>query len=396
MILFIGAYSGNPRENIRHLAAARKIGFILTVLSEVDRDLVLVNSAPVMGKHRNILFDRVSLANGVSIPVIEPRTYPNTRAGRIINLIQASSLVDCVVERYGVPDLVWCYNGRAFASLIGGYCKRKYRSMIITEFEDWHFARRSVYNPIALIDWLLWRINIQYIDYGFVVNGVLAGKLNRYHIPSTILPGVVFDSINDASGLMKPFSSDLITVGYFGGLSYEKGAGFLLKLIGAAQKQQLQIKFIITGNGELVNGFEQYSREYPEFVCYLGIVSEEDLADAVASVDVILNPHSVNKGIFPFKVLEGVASGRLVISSLLSSSDDLELDWLNKAIVECPLDTESFLNAILNSRQLYSDRRNSIMAAMSIARNRFSKSGLLMQVNTLIDNYKTGQRKALR
>ncbi len=377
MILLIGAYAGDALERMQHLAAAKKIRFILTVLSEYDNDIVLLNSAPKMGRNRGVSQHRITLDNGLNVRVMQPRTYKNTKFGRLMNLIQAADMGRHIIARYGPPDVVWSYNGRAFASRLSGFFKKEAASVVILEFEDWHFARRPYYDLVAWIDWLLWHINMRNIDYGFAVNNYLSSKVEFFGKPSTLLPGVVSDCIIDATKNVPPFSSrSSIKVGYFGGLNSEKGAGFLLQLIEETRRKNLAVEFIVTGHGNLADAFAEYSKRYSGVLKYLGPVGEQELSVAVATADVILNPHEINEGIFPFKVIEAIASGRLLITSKLSLDAAGDLFWVNAAVAECERNIPAFIEALTNARRLYLERRVDIEAAQSKAINDYSMKGV--------------------
>jgi hypothetical protein len=102
---------------------------------------------------------------------------------------------------------------------------------------------------------------------------------------------------------------------------------------------------------------------------------------------VVLNPHEHMPGVFPFKVLESVASGRLVLSTPIKLPP--ELDWLNSSIQIHHYDTLLWINLILESKCLYRRKENSINDACDIARSKFSFIGLRESLYNLFGSITT-------
>lgn len=380
MILFVAPYAGELPENTPFLAAARKIRFLLLLLKSIDPDVVLLNSAHRMNERRAFHFEAIDLGNGELIEMATPRTFANPWVGRSINILQASSIVDTVVKRYGAPHLSWFYNGYAFESRVAALLKQRYDTKLVLEFEDWHFARNRGLNPKPWIDWYFWNRSTLYYDYAFAVNENLQRCLEIKGVPTQLLPGVISDWVIALREQYPPFSRPgIISVGYFGGLSHEKGAQFLLELMAQAKPRT---QFVVTGKGELESDFAEFAHLFPDRLRFLGAVSDEKLREAVASVDVIVNAHEDNDGIFPFKVLEAVASGRLLISAPLPMSG---YDWLKDAIEFRPPSLTEFLFAIDAAREVYNSRKSAIARAAKTAETRFGSDGLNVAIKTILN-----------
>src|SRR3990172_4680439 len=134
MILFVAPYAGELPENTPFLAAARKIRFLLKLLKSIDHDVVLLNSAHRVNERRDFQFEVIALGKDELVEMVTPSTFPNAWMGRSINILQASSIVDAVVHRYGTPHLAWFYNGYAFESRVAVLMKQRYGTKIILEF----------------------------------------------------------------------------------------------------------------------------------------------------------------------------------------------------------------------------------------------------------------------
>ncbi|TLF45906.1 glycosyltransferase family 4 protein [Halomonas urmiana] len=373
MILISAPYGGQPPENSNFLAAAKKIRFIINILAKID-SVVLINSAP-KDNYNEILVDTVNISGDAKIKVITPKARKNIWLGRVVNLLEVPEIVNFLHNNFGAPDVVWCYNAYAFELTIARYCKKKYDSRVVLEFEDWHFARSRGLNPKPFVDWFIWKRSRKVVDYAFVVNSFLEDKLKDFPLETKRLPGVLSESVLSLQKSSPPFKdSSAITVGYFGGLNVDKGAGFLMDLIEESSLRGLNINFVVTGKGQLSEEFYRLSCEYSDSLSFMGAVSDEKLVSAISEVDVIVNPHVVNEGVFPFKITEAIASGRLVITTPLTDygSDGL----LEKAVVFCDLDIDCFLQAIVDSPFFYDENSHHMFNLFSELSDMYSANAL--------------------
>lgn len=379
MILFVAPYAGELPEETPFLAAAKKIRFLLNVLSKLDSKIVLLNSAHRISARQKLTFETINIGDGLFVEMVTPDTYSNPWAGRAINIMRIESIIDSVIDRYGTPVAAWFYNGYAFESRAALLLKKKYQVFIISEFEDWHFARNRGLNPKPLIDYYFWKKSTKYIDYAFAVNKGLSEKLDIERIPNSLLPGVLEDWVTDMANELPPFCNpDKVTIGYFGGLSREKGARFLLDLMPLTKTQA---SFVVTGKGELEKEFYEFAKRFPSKLQFLGAVSESRLKEAMQSVDVIVNAHQPNDGVFPFKILEAVASGRLLLSTPLPIAG---YGWLKDAICFLPPETEDFNRAINQSAMIYQSKREAISSVTTRARRVYSRDGLANTIRKVI------------
>ena len=371
MILFVAPYAGELPENSPFLAAARKIRFLLRILKSIDSNVVLLNSAHRMNEKRLLRFESIDIGKGDQIVMATPRTFVNAWLGRSMNILQASSIIDAVIQRYGSPSIAWFYNGYAFESRVAVILKHRHDAKLILEFEDWHFARYRGLNPKPFLDWFFWVQAAQHFTYSFAVNAKLQNRLITRSVPSQLLPGVISDWVVALREKCPPFRCpDSVTIGYFGGLSREKGAHFLLDIIKRAKPQT---RFIVTGKGELESDFAEFTSRFPDRLCFLGSVSDDQLQEAMACTDVVVNAHEYNVGIFPFKVLEAVAIGRLLISTQLPMDG---YGWLKDAIEFRQHCLPDFLAAIDSARSIYNCRKTAIDKAAMTAEMMFGCNGL--------------------
>lgn len=376
-IFFVAPLPNTDRNAPTFLAAHKKIFFLLDALYSQGIELVFINSGPEMRSRQETSESVLKLHSENCIPYFSPLTYSSTKLGRLKNIIDAPKILERAIKKFGIPDLLWCYNGYAYEMHTAKYAFDKHEIKCILEFEDWHFARSSFTKPKAILDWLFWRRSISSIGFSFVVNIFLKKKMEYHGVSTDLLPGVVSDHILDLSEKQPPFENrTLATVncGYFGGLCHEKGGSFLLELIQKTISNNLPIKWVITGSGELANDFINIAKRHPLQVTFHGMVDDIALQELIGSVDVILNPHLLNNGVFPFKVMEAVASGRLVLSSPLQIPS--EIDWLLASILVEQLDVDAWMRHLLKSHQLYHEKLHAIKEALIRIRSAYSGIGL--------------------
>ncbi|QWD62366.1 glycosyltransferase [Polynucleobacter sp. MWH-UH25E] len=375
MILIVAPYSGTLPENSPFLAGAKKIRTIIKILKSFDDNVVLLNSG--YSHDNNQLMQEIVDFDGVgAVKIITPSARNNSRLKLLVNLINSKKIIDDVVSIHGIPNVVWCYNGYAFEMRVAAYLRKKYRVKTILEFEDWHFARRRLFNPKPYLDWIFWRLAIRQLDYGIVVNGKLADKLANHNIKSVMLPGIVSPHVSVLPNKFPPFKNKNTIVGYFGGLSSEKGADKILRLV---EDLDVNANFIVTGTGELQGVFKLLAKKMPDRLKYLGAVSEWDLIAAIAQVDVIINPHVANDGIFPFKIIEALGSGRLLIST------KLPMHGYESYVEAIQFYDGSYSNLVFminSAADIYKNKKNTINRVAEIAHDNFGQENL----NNIIGN----------
>jgi hypothetical protein len=131
-----------------------------------------------------------------------------------------------------------------------------------------------------------------------------------------------------------------------------------LRLINLSIKRNMDITWTITGEGPYSKFFEDLRANFPEKVFFFGRVDEVVLQKLIRSVNVLLNPHIPNKGIFPFKVFEYLSYEKLIISSYFDLPDTLL--YLKDSIIINKLDEQLWLDQILKFHSLILDYRSKI------------------------------------
>lgn len=382
MILLVAPYSPPSRPGSSHLGASRKLEAIISILSKLNESILLVNSAHNDTSPSMVKVDEVSIC-GVDVIEITPPIYGKRTIGKLRNLFDIDEVINAI-RKYGSPRFIWFYNGYAFEMLLASKAYKIFKAPMILEFEDWHFSRSRGFNPKPYIDYFFWRKAAKLISGAFVVNAKLAEVMCRFTKHVEMLPGIVPEALNKIAKDSIPFAktNKPIKVGFFGGLSVEKGADIVLDLARLLPEGYV---VHVTGSGPLENDFREFARANPNQLLYHGRVDDSALYELIGNCDVMLNPHSsiesMDNGVFPFKVIEAIASGRLLISTKVLEND---LGDILAGVHFVDHDVNSFFNAVLDSKAYYSKKSDVIKQAALIADKRFGEKALLEEVKSML------------
>jgi glycosyltransferase involved in cell wall biosynthesis len=316
MLVFIAPYNPVPGNEGRGLGATRKIEFFLSLAARLSDEVVLVNTShanKAWGKRQQ---RKIRIGNA-TIHEITLRTYPSRPIGKLLNLLEIGSVTEEVAS-LGSPTAVWIYNAYVFETMLARDLTRRFGAKLIFEFEDWLLSRRS-WHPKPLMDFFAWRFFLPEPSLCLAVNSNLSSiERQRSGCPVLMCPGIVSAGLLSECQTRPAFSkraSPSVVVGYFGGLSAEKGADVLLDLIRTSSDEFV---FSVCGVGPLTQEFKKLAEECDR-LHYHGRVDDAVLFRLISECDVLVNIHSsiekMANGIFPFKVIEYVAAGRLVIST---------------------------------------------------------------------------------
>jgi glycosyltransferase involved in cell wall biosynthesis len=346
-IFFVGDLNIKINKKTRFIGANKKIRIILSSLIKQGYDICNINSVPQMGARRPMRIQEIFFFEKESIKCLTIPTYNYNKLGRFKNIFDAKAVLQFAVDKFGTPDFVWCYNAYAFQMRFASLAKQEYKCPVILEFEDWHFSRSSIFNLKALIDWYFWKKAIPFIDYCYAVNPWVEEKMKKNGVNSSILPGILSKEIINLKPAYTKINKKVLHIGYFGGLVAEKGGLLILELINLMRiSKSCDFRFHITGNGELMSKFELLSKSNPELVQYYGVVDDKKFNNIIGKMDILLNPHFDLKGVLPFKLLEYIASGRIVVSGPLNLFGT-KLQWLLSGIIIIDLKAKLWLDGIL-------------------------------------------------
>lgn len=378
MIVLVALYTGYNVEGEVNLGASNKIKFVISILSQLSDEIILINTAHNSCESRSFIRRKI-IINNVEVDEIILPTLESRPIGKLINLLHVSEALDKVFL-HKTPDLIWCYNAYAFEMLFALRAYRRKKLPIILEFEDWHFSRNRGLSLKPYVDYLFWRMSRKIFRRVYAINSFVAQKSAKFCSDIVLFPGVVGKKLSEINIRRQPFSGDIINVGYFGNLKTEKGADIVLALV-----DRLPEKFQVhvTGNGILAESFASKAKSSDRLVFH-GMVSDDELLKIIERCDVILNPHApmdkFDNGLFPFKVVEAIASGRLLVSTSLPMSG---FEEIASSIMFVPHTINGFVNALSESEIYFHNNRGLIVQSAQRAVDLFGSDTILNSLKGL-------------
>ena len=383
MIVVVAPYSPIGLSATPTLGAARKLQAVIGLLSTMGK-VVLVNSAHNALTRAPLRVETIRIGE-LSVPMIIPPVFASRPVGKLLNLLQLNQVMRAL-RAFGRPRMAWLYNGYAFENLMAGALSRSFHCPVVLEFEDWHFARRRGWSVKPYIDAFSWIYALRFINAAFAVNAELQGRLQEKNVPAYLLPGIVPVELAELFHASPPFPTGMAVtrVGYFGGLSTEKGVDMLLAAIARAPAG---LHFTVSGTGPLQADVASCAERHPERLCFAGRVDDARLNRLIGDCDVIVNPHKsideMRGGVFPFKVIEAIASGRLLITTTVPGTG---LESVLAAVKYFDGSVDGLLAALLGARQHYQNGNGLIEAAAREAQQRFSSDAVAGIVERLMDS----------
>lgn len=135
------------------------------------------------------------------------------------------------------------------------------------------------------------------------------------------------------------FAQDDFVVGFLGRLVMEKGLDVFSESIAELRKRGTKVKVLVVGEGPARPWLESHLPD----AAFVGFQAGENLARAVASMDVLFNP-SVTET-FGNVTLEAMACGLPVVASIATGSESLVSDGVSGRLIT-PGAIEEFANAL--------------------------------------------------
>ena len=114
-------WEGEPRQ---FLAARTKIFLLIEILKNQGHEIVLINSGREMGDVSPMHLTTVELPRGGEVPAVIGPSRMRSSLGRLLTLFSHRCMLALALERFGKPDIVWCYNAYAFEMLSMHYLSR--------------------------------------------------------------------------------------------------------------------------------------------------------------------------------------------------------------------------------------------------------------------------------
>lgn len=150
-----------------------------------------------------------------------------------------------------------------------------------------------------------------------------------------------------------PKSENTINILYSGLLSEVTGVDLLIKVIEIFDfKKYKNVKFVITGKGPLEDEVRTAARNNDK-VKYYGFLSRQQYLGYLKTSNILLNPRNMNldqnQNNFPSKIIEYIASGRIIVSTKFSGHKSF-----TKNVILVDTDVEKIKDALEKAIDNYS------------------------------------------
>ena len=267
--------------------------------------------------------------------------------------------------------VIWLYNTRLAESIVAFVALLiRPQLRLVLQLEDLPSARAANHGLRGRFDRLSTVWMSRRADHVFAVSAQVARAFSSLvNVPPeaiTVLPpSLDLAFLQMVQVRNQPFLSSSFKVLYAGSFSPEKGVEDLIKAFLATRS--LNCKLILVGSAP--QGLVQ-AHKYNDSIHFIGVVSNQELFQLYTSADVVVNPHRpiLNPDhVFPFKLIETVASGALPLTTPVPGSEDLGLP------AECFFtDVEGLTMKLDNALFIWKTNRRAIESAAQASRIKYS------------------------
>jgi len=359
-LVFFTHYGGEKISSSRFLASAKKNMLILKAASSAGFciETIVTSCEPFIGELDNSV---QALVDNKLLQFSRWPLFLTPAVSRILCIFILPLQMLWIKLFNDKPNLFAFYNTLASESVGMLMAALLYPDTpCVLFYDDDLRARRS---PRRALDLFFWSIAKKFskLKHVFAVNNLLAAEVLQFALNTSILPCLV-DPFPILKSPVSNFKRQL-KICYSGGLEPEKGLNLILEL---GKNLSPNYCLDITGTGSMHSNFFSLSEEVNN-VFYHGCLEEIDLISLYLESNIFLCLHNYMPGVFPFKIVEALYYGMVVISSpidlpeWLSSLDELivipKSDYSSDPIASLRnqlIHAASYLQA--NTRQLSSVR----------------------------------------
>ena len=390
-ILFIGPYKSQnflTWDGVQgaELGGLRKMPMVFRALLKAGHEVRVVSSA-VAARHRYDWQPMMKTTEEFPEGRIEVIHAPTTGLkpwGGLLTCLTTRRIV-LQVAREWRPDIAYSYNGLLAEAVSLLSFRRCFQLPLIVEINDFPGVRSRGVNPKAKLDVMGWKYLEPKISGFVLVNSGLLTKIPLGSRPVFILPGIVDEYLlRVAQTRVRPFYRTMRTLMYSGGLSAGRGADRLLQIFPLMPENW---RLVVSGSGPLLPDFQRLAQANPERCVCLGFIPVEKMFEALGQADAVINTPELlttETGVFPFKIMEYIASGGHVISPPLPSVGGLDLKWFQRWNGD-PAQMRTILESAATDYEKETVQRNSTIQWVL---ENYSIAGVARHLNAFLANTK--------
>jgi glycosyltransferase involved in cell wall biosynthesis len=228
------------------------------------------------------------------------------------------------------------YNYNYINIFVNCLCKKRNIKTILIVAD--HSEYYEYHNPIRRF--LAYKYSRDYYKFDYLI--FLSKRLkDKYNLENSFL---MVGGINNAKykNILPTSIKDELIILYSGILSKVTGIDIYLKAIELIEDKE--IRFVFSGKGEMEDFLIERSREDSR-IEYIGFLEEKEYLLLLNKANVLINPRNMNlpqnQNNFPSKILEYLATGKVIISTKFPNYQEFE-----ENIFFCEADPLSIANKI--------------------------------------------------
>ena len=313
-VFYVAAFPSPSNDRWFSPGRQRKTKQVMEILECIGFQIKPLDIAP--GKYGLESVDQLSLCYSDLLPV--------RFAEILIRSIRAfSGLSDCQ------GSILWLYNSRAaeaIVALVGLFLRPRLK--LILQMEDLPSARIQNSGLSGLIDHLATVFLCRLSSHIFAVSPPVANalsciaRIDQSQI-EILPPALDSDLLSILSQRREPFSQPKIRIVYAGSYDIDKGVTDLLKAFDLVDHPGYELRLIGSAPQKLKSAYSTH-----DSIVFMGRLSDVDLFREYAHADILVNPHRpvLNSDyIFPFKLIEYLASGVLLLTTRVPGYEAFDL-----------------------------------------------------------------------
>lgn len=311
----------------------RKVELVCEALSRAGHEVVLASSAMLAVSRWRVrpAEEEVITCGAHRVRVIYPAALELKPLGGLANALRARRIADRICAEFE-PDLVLLYNTSLFEFMATRGVISSSNVPVFVEVEDLPLARRREWGNLKpRLDQRCWPPLLARASGFTAVNEGIRAMLPPGK-PAFLLPGIVDDRLRThAARRRPPFTGARRTLGYFGGLTADKGVGVLLDLAPVLPEPW---DVVVCGSGPLAPLFAAAQAAHPERFRFRGTLDVDELYAQMCACDCTLVPPERIEGsgdaVFPFKLLEYLTAGTHIVSPRLKPLQGSVLEFVQR------------------------------------------------------------------
>lgn len=367
-IFFVAPFASKASQEWFSVGRFRKINQVCSMLTSLGFDIQKLNIVPFYAADTSTSL--VSLCRS------------KTPVKRFAELLFFALSFFLAQESHSTDSYIWVYNTRAAESLVaclGILLHPRYR--LVLELEDLPSARMENHGIRGFADLIMTRFLANRADFVFTVSDPVSKAFTRITGVSSFkihaLPPSLSDSfVNKACSRKQPFSSAVISILYAGSYAESKGVDDLINAALSLDETYFHLHLVGPIPASLRNKYAN-SRL---LTCH-GLISTESLFDMYCSADIVVNPHRVVLNpdyIFPFKLIETIASGALPLTTPVPGYESFNLPdvCLFRSV-------NDLLYKLVNSKLIWATNRHEIISCAQYCIHKYSFSTILQSLSVL-------------